>query len=281
MRLNRIGIVGLGLIGGSIGLDLQNLDYEVYGLVNHEKNLVKARERKLAQVISTDPKILCECSLIILALPISQLLDPHSNLIEALPTKAVVTDVASVKSPIIDVWRELHPKFVASHPMAGTIDKGVEAGRNELFINRPWVATPEETTDPEALRTVHDLAVELGSHWITTDPKTHDQAVALISHLPLFTSAALLQTLCKEKNETLLSLAKKMASTGFADTTRVGGGNPDLGISIASNNSSALLEAIKLYRLSIENLETLIHKKQWTKLHQELKENQLIRDEFL
>ena len=88
-----IGIVGLGLIGGSLGLDLQKLGYTVYGITHREKTAKKSRERKLAQVISTDPCVLKDCFLIYLALPLEELLSPSSVLINSIPKNAVVTDV--------------------------------------------------------------------------------------------------------------------------------------------------------------------------------------------
>ena len=99
-----IGIVGLGLIGGSLGLDLQKLGYTVYGITHRQKTAHKARERKLAQIVSTDPSVLKNCSLIYIALPLEQLLNPSSALINAIPRNAVVTDVGSVKVPILKTW---------------------------------------------------------------------------------------------------------------------------------------------------------------------------------
>ena len=98
-----IGIVGLGLIGGSLGLDLQKLGYTVYGITHREKNAQKARERKLAQIVSTDLSVLKHCSLIYIALPLEQLLNPSSALINSIPRNAVVTDVGSVKVPILSL----------------------------------------------------------------------------------------------------------------------------------------------------------------------------------
>ena len=152
-----IGIVGLGLIGGSLGLDLQKLGYTVYGITRREKTAHKARERKLAQIVSTDPSVLKNCSLIYIALPLEQLLNPSSALINAIPRNAVVTDVGSVKVPILNTWNKLHPRFVASHPMTGTEESGVNAGQHNLFKNKPWVVTPNKETDKKALEIVRQI----------------------------------------------------------------------------------------------------------------------------
>ena len=122
------GVVGLGLIGGSLGLDLQALGWKVNGLVHRSSTADRARARGLAHLVSTDPGILADCDLVILALPLAQLLNPDPNLLKALPAAAVVTDVGSVKMPVLELWRDLHPRFVASHPMAGTAEAREEPG---------------------------------------------------------------------------------------------------------------------------------------------------------
>jgi len=275
-----VGIVGLGLIGGSLGLDLQALGWEVHGLVHRSSTADRALERGLAQQVSTDSGILAGCDLVILALPLAQLLDPDPTLLQALPATAVVTDVGSVKMPVLEVWRDLHPRFVASHPMAGTAEAGVEAGRQGLFHQRPWVATPDKRTDSEALELVRRLAVSLGSHWLTADAANHDQAVALISHLPVLVSAALLRTVGEEQDFAVGELARVLSSSGFADTTRVGGGNPQLGTSMAATNTAAILRGLAAYRWSLEQLEAAVREGHWSQLQVELERTQALRRSF-
>tara|TARA_Y100001968_G_C19380739_1_gene730180 strand:- start:158 stop:1042 length:885 start_codon:yes stop_codon:yes gene_type:complete len=276
-----IGIVGLGLIGGSLGLDLQNLGYLVHGLVHRAKTAERAKERGLAQIIDTNPKILSNCSIVIIALPISKILKPEPQLIEALPSEAVITDVASVKAPVLEVWKNLHPYFVASHPMAGTEKAGVEAGQRNLFKDKAWITTPEEYTNSEAIERIRKLAISLGSQWVTSKADVHDEVVALISHLPVLVSSALLQVIGKEQNPSKLNLAKELASTGFADTSRVGGGNPDLGVSMMKNNKGKVLNTLNIYKQSIEELEEVILSQKWEKLNQILLKNQVLRSNFM
>ena len=128
-----VGIVGLGLIGGSIGLDLLSQGIEVQGLVHRSATAERAMQRGLVTAVSTDPSCLAHCDLVILALPIPALLHPPAELVAALPADAVVTDVGSVKQPVLDTWNNRHPRFVASHPMAGKAQAGVEAGQRDLF----------------------------------------------------------------------------------------------------------------------------------------------------
>ncbi len=278
----KVGIIGMGLIGGSLGLDLQKQGYQVYGLVRKSETAERAKFRGLAQVIDTDPKILKSCSIIILALPLSQIINPPKELVASLPFNAVITDVGSVKTPVLKVWEKLHPKFIASHPMAGTHEAGVDAGKHDLFKGRPWVATPNENTDNTALEALHKLVLSLGSKWITTNAKKHDEAVALISHLPVLVSAALLNTTSKKGvKESEVSLAKLLASTGFLDTTRVGGGNPNLGVDMAMNNTESILDVVNVYKTTFERLEQMLHDQKWDMLADELSNAQSIRSSFL
>ena len=277
----RVGIVGLGLIGGSLGLDLQADGWDVQGLVHRSATAERAKERGLVSDVSTDPTCLVGCDLVILALPIPLLLDPEPSLLEALPAEAVITDVGSVKQPVLEAWRERHPRFVASHPMAGTALAGVEAGIKGLFRGRPWIATPEPKTDPSALAMVQSLALSLGSHWLTAAASQHDQAVALISHMPVLVSAALLRAVGDERDPEIRRLALVLASSGFADTTRVGGGNPDLGVAMASTNREALLRSLAAYRWSLEQLEDAVLQENWPQLQIELKRTQALRPGFL
>ncbi|MDM7952322.1 MAG: prephenate/arogenate dehydrogenase [Cyanobium sp. CZS 25K] len=295
-----VGVVGLGLIGGSLGLDLIAAGARVHALVHRPATAERARERGLASAVSTDPAVLQGCGLVVLALPLDRLLDPDPALLAALPAAAVITDVGSVKGPVLRRWRELllaaaaaggggpdPSRFVASHPMAGTARAGVEAGEIGLFRDRPWVATPvatpEASTDPAALQAVRELAEALGARWLCCDAEAHDRAVALISHLPVLVGAALLQAADAGGGETCegADLVRALASSGFADTTRVGGGNPELGMLMARANRAALLEALGHYHRSLSSLEAMVAGEEWAPLQQSLARSALLRPDFL
>jgi arogenate dehydrogenase (NADP+) len=218
--------------------------------------------------------VLADCPLVVLALPLDRLLEPSPELLAALPPGAVVTDVGSVKGPVLARWGRW-PRFVASHPMAGTAAAGVDAGLAGLFAGRPWVATPTDDTDPEALAVVRGLAEAVAARWIECPAADHDQAVALISHLPVLLGAALIEAAGQAP------LARALASSGFADTSRVGGGNPELGSLMARYNREALLAALARYRTSLEGLEQLVRGSDWPALEQRLGQAQALRPEFL
>lgn len=279
-RQRPVGLVGLGLIGGSLGLDLQQLGVEVHALVHRSATAERARQRGLATVVSTDPAVLAPCGVVVLALPLDRLLDPSAQLLAALPPQAVITDVGSVKTPVLACWSELVPHFVASHPMAGTAQAGVEAGQPGLFRGRPWVATPDALTDPEALGLVQGLAEAVGAQWLCCRADAHDRAVALISHLPVLVGASLLQAAAAGAGSDP-GLVRQLASSGFADTTRVGGGNPELGTLMARCNQGALLAALGGYRSALDQLEACVRESDWQGLQQTLQRCQSLRPEFL
>jgi arogenate dehydrogenase (NADP+) len=273
-RERPIGVVGLGLIGGSLALDLRAQGLRVQALVHRQATAERARQRGLADQVGTDPAVLADCALVVLALPLDRLLDPSAELLAAIPAGAVVTDVGSVKGPALDRWGQW-PRFVASHPMAGTAQAGVEAGLTGLFAGRPWVATPTDATDPEALAVVRGLAEAVDARWLECPAADHDQAVALISHLPVLLGAALIEAAGP------VPLARLLASSGFADTSRVGGGNPELGSLMARYNREALLAALARYRTSLDGLEQQVRAGDWPRLEQRLSQAQALRPEFL
>ena len=276
-----IGIVGLGLIGGSIGLKLQRLNHTIYGLTNNNFNKKRVIDRKLANFVSCDIGILKECSLIILALPIQDLINPSKELISAIPKEAIVTDVGSIKEPIINTWEKIHPLFIGSHPMAGTEQKGVDSGFESLLDNAKWIITPTSKTNSNAFNKLSNLINDMGCEICIASPKEHDQAVSFISHLPIFVASSLIKTAYVEDNKSLLDLTQKLASTGFLDTTRVGGGNPNLGLDLAANNQHNILNALKEFKNNINEIETLIKDKNWELLSIKLTKAMEVRSNFI
>jgi len=282
-RQRPVGIVGMGLIGGSLGLDLREQGLRVQALVHRPATAERALERGLADAASTDQAVLRDCGLVVLALPLDRLLDPPAELVAALPAEAVITDVGSVKAPVLQRLGPLHPRFVGSHPMAGTAEAGVEAGLQGLFQGRPWVGTAVTgRSDAGALAAVRELAESVGAQWLSCDAEAHDRAVALISHMPVLVSAALLQAAAAGGEAAgAAQLVRQLASSGFADTSRIGGGNPELGTLMARCNREAVLTALSHYRRQLDALEALVQGDQWTDLTASLAHCQALRPEFL
>ena len=159
--------------------------------------------------------------------------------------------------------------------------KGVDSGFKGLFKNAKWIITPTQNSDLNAVRTISELVKSMDCKICQASPKEHDEAVSLISHLPIFLASALIQTAHTKSNQSLLDLTQKLAATGFADTSRVGGGNEQLGLDLAMNNQINILNAIKNFKNKLNTIESLIKEKNWELLSNKLAEAKEIRQNFI
>ena len=277
----KIGIVGLGLIGGSLGLDLRNQGIEVVGVSRRENTCNIAIKNGVVDDASTEFAILKNTDLVFICTPIEVIFNNLQAIIPYLNTDTIVTDVGSVKASIVKNCSLLWPNFVGGHPMAGTAKQGIEAAQVNLFKNAAYVLTPIKSTSSKAIKKVEKIALLLGSKIYNCSPEIHDQAVALISHLPVMISAALIDTCIKENDEKLLTLAKNLASSGFRDTSRVGGGNVELGLMMAKYNRQELLSSLSKYRQNLDDIITQIEQENWPELERILAATQKARPDFV
>ncbi|MGF1488105.1 MAG: prephenate/arogenate dehydrogenase [Prochloraceae cyanobacterium] len=277
----KLGILGLGLIGGSLGLDLRDRGFEVLGVSRRQKTCDLAVSLGVADRASLSLSLLAEAEFIFICTPIAAIVPTIEELIPYLDRDTVITDVGSVKSSIVAAASSLWDNFVGGHPMAGTANQGVEAAERNLFKNAPYVITPTENTPQMAVKKLEDLASSLGSRIYFADPIAHDRAVALISHLPVMVSAALISTASNDRDLEVLKLARNLASSGFRDTSRVGGGNPELGLMMARYNRSELLRSMQLYRQNLDRSIDLIESENWQDLEEVLEYTRSQRPEFL
>ena len=264
-----IGIVGLGLIGGSLGLDILALEQDnyVWGLSRNPETCKQAIKIKAVNIASTDVVEIPDrdrTDIIVICTPIAAILPMIAALVPQLPSNVIFTDVGSVKAAIVEPASKICKRFVGSHPMAGTAFQGILAAERNLFKNRPCVITP--STDIEAVNKVRSLWQSVGMNIYECSPEEHDRAVASISHLPVMVSASLINACQQEEDKSVLKLAQNLASSGFRDTSRVGGGNPELGRLMAEYNQSALLRSLYTYQQSLQEVINLIENKQWQEL---------------
>lgn len=277
----KVGIVGLGLIGGSLGLDLRSLGYEILGISRRESTCKLAQELGVANQASVNFMLMSEADVIFICTPIAAIKPTVEQLIPHLQPTTIITDVGSVKTPIVKEISSLWSNFVGGHPMAGTAENGIKAAQKKLFFDAPYVLTPTANTPIEAIQTVEFIVRSLGSKIHFCSPKTHDRAVAWISHLPLIISANLIYACLDESETEVLELAQKLASSGFRDTSRVGGGNPELGLMIAQNNQQELLKVLLKYRQNLDKVIRIIEEKNWQELEETLQITQQERPNFL
>ncbi|MGK7958022.1 MAG: prephenate/arogenate dehydrogenase [Crocosphaera sp.] len=262
----KIGIIGLGLIGGSLGFDLRNCGHTVYGVSRKERTCQRAVERGVVDYANVNLNSLSTVDIIFICTPINLISITLKQLTSYLKQEVIITDVGSVKTPIVKECELLWTNFVGGHPMAGTAKQGIEAAQKNLFENAPYVITPTEKTPIKSIKILESLANSLGSNVYTCSPEIHDQAVAWISHLPVMISASLISACREEKDKTVLELAQKLASSGFRDTSRVGGGNPELGVMMAQSNKTALLHTLQGYRQQLDDITEYIKSEQWEAL---------------
>jgi arogenate dehydrogenase (NADP+) len=275
----KIGIIGLGLIGGSLAIELRQLGHTILGVSRNPHTCQQAIARQITHEASPDLQILTPAEVIFLCTPLGSILPTVQALIPHLAPTTILTDVGSVKTPIVQAITPLWHNFIGGHPMAGTAESGLDAALAGLFIDRPYVLTPTDTTPPEAIATLTHLTQSLQSKTYQCRPEDHDRAVALISHLPVMISANLITTCTAEP--TVLELAQKLASSGFQDTSRVGGGNPELGVMMAKYNQPELLRSLHTYRHQLDQLIQHIEQQNWTELENILTQTQHDRPPFL
>ena len=276
-----IGIVGLGLIGGSLGLDLRACGYKVLGVSRREQVCQKAIERGVVDLASVNFAIFKEAEVIFICTPIAAILPTVNQLIPILNPSTVLTDVGSVKVPVVEAITPLWSNFVGGHPMAGTSECGIEAAQTNLFVSKPYVLTPVASTPLAAVAVVENIVKSLSAKIYHCTPQAHDRAVSWISHLPVIVSGALIAACQSEANPEVLALAQNLASSGFRDTSRVGGGNPELGLMMAHYNRDELLRSLQYYRQNLDGLIDLIEQKNWVELEQQLESNHAARSHFV
>ncbi len=268
-----VGIVGLGLIGGSLGLDLlaQNQENYVWGISRNPETCKQAESMAAVNVASIGIDNIPDrdrTDIVVICTPIAAILPTITALAPKLPSNIIFTDVGSVKAAIVEpaskICQQFGQRFVGSHPMAGNTLQGILAAQRNLFQNRPCVVT--SSNDLAAFEKVRSLWQLVEMNVYECSPEEHDRAVASISHLPVMISSSLIAACQQEEDASILQLAQNLASSGFRDTSRVGGGNPELGRLMAEYNQSALLRSLYTYHKSLQSVIDLIENKQWEEI---------------
>ncbi len=233
-----IGIVSLGLIGGSILKSLYGKGHNLFAVTRNPDTIKAAKQ--YTENISDDYSILKDCDIVFVASPINKTLNVLDKLENHLNKDCIVMDCSSVKE---FVMKKRPYKFIASHPMAGTEKTGFNSSFGTLFEGAVWVLTPFDDTPAEDLEKAEQIIKLTGAHIIIADAKEHDKAVALISHFPLLVSQSLFY--CIKDNE----LAKKLAASGFRDMTRLAMSNMEMAVDMMTYNSENIdLAAAELFK---------------------------------
>lgn len=263
--LRKLAILGPGLLGGSIGLAARQRQVarRVVVWARRPEAAAAAVQSGAADEGTMDlAQVVADAALVVLAVPIGAMNQLAAQMKTALPRDCIVTDVGSVKYPVVTKLTHTlggQARFVGSHPMAGSDQTGIEAARRDLFQGAVCILTPTGQTDPAALQEVHDFWGALGCTVRTVSPAQHDELVAGVSHLPHLVAAAVVNVVCREGVQAL-----QFAGPGFRDFTRIAAGAPEMWTEIAVENRQEigrsldrLLEELGQVRTALENADAV------------------------
>jgi prephenate dehydrogenase len=238
----RVALVGIGLIGGSIGLAArERLGAHVRGYDPEPAARAAALQRgAVAEACETVADALAGAEFAFVAAPVAALPSAVAEALEHAGADCVVTDVGSTKRPVVGAIAD--PRFVGGHPLAGAETSGVEHARADLFQDATWYLTPTAITRGTVYERLHRLITRLGAWPSATDPDTHDAVMASVSHLP----HVLANVLVAQAARVLSAEGERLPATGpsFRDLTRVAGANTALWRDIYLANGDALVRAI-------------------------------------
>jgi prephenate dehydrogenase len=256
MTIQRLSILGVGLLGGSIGLALKSRasDWKIIGYGHRPQSLEVAKQLGALDETTLDPThAVRDCDLAILCTPVGTFEELLKRIGPALRPGAIVTDVGSTKRSVVKLGESLLPAgvhFVGSHPMAGSEKRGVEAASAELYEGALCITTPTSRTDATSLRTVETFWQQLGMRVTRLSPDDHDRILADVSHLPHALAAVLVAMQADQ--------GLPFAGKGFLDTTRIAAGDGGLWRDVFLDNADNLRDSIRRLRQQLERLDSML-----------------------
>lgn len=262
MNMDTVTIIGMGLIGGSLGMAIKNrnLAKMVIGVGRNIENLKEAQAREALDYYTTDIREgVREADLVFVCTPILTVVPIAQQAAMNVKKGCIITDVASSKREIVEEMDDCLTKdifFVGGHPMAGSERSGIKAATKYLLEGTNYVLTKTEKTNEEALQKLKEFLEKLDINVLVMSPKEHDYAVAAISHMPLVIAISLTNTIAelKEHKENAI----KLASSGFRDTTRIASGNIEMARDMFLTNERPILWMLEWYKIKLVELETAI-----------------------
>jgi prephenate dehydrogenase len=262
VRWKRITLVGVGLLGGSLGLALKqrHLAGSVVGFVRRAASVREVlRARAVDEATRDLATAVAGSDLIILCTPIAQMRPLMTRMLPSLERGTIITDVGSVKRNVVDdlepLARQAGAHFVGSHPMAGAEKTGVAAARADLFAGAVCVVTPSPATAPAAIRRVEQLWRSVGARLLRLTPELHDQLASRSSHLPHLVASQLAHYVL-DPGHPAPQLA--LCANGFRDTTRIASSSPEMWRDIVLANRRNLVGALDAFAREMRNLRRLL-----------------------
>lgn len=263
--MKKVAIIGLGLMGGSLGLALKRK-----GVVRVSASARREDTRQLAlfmgaadEVFETPQEALQGADVAVFCTPVCSIPGLAKACLQAFEPGCVVTDVGSTKADLVREMTHLLAgkpvTFVGSHPMAGSEKTGMEVANVRLYAEAVTALTPTEGTDTAALATIEALWSGVGAKVVRLSPEAHDELVARSSHLPHFISALLVATAGRNQPEDL----PRFCGSGFRSTTRVAAGSPEMWHDIVKTNRGAILAELRAYESQLDELIAAIEKQDY------------------
>lgn len=275
----KVTVIGLGLIGGSIALDLKKAGFATHinGADRSDAHAAEALKLGLVDQI-VGPSDVSDADLVIMAIPVTALAKLLPEILDAIPAHAVVIDAGSTKSQICKAVAN-HPKraqFVASHPIAGTENSGPSAAFSGLFLNKTNIICDRERSSKQALDVALSVFDALGMNTIFMEPEEHDRHVAYVSHLSHVSSFLLGQTVLDIERDEKNIFA--LAGSGFASTVRLAKSSPDMWAPIFEQNAEYLGQALLEYIMHLQRFQYHLMKRDVKELHKIMTEANRIRE---
>jgi prephenate dehydrogenase len=266
------------MLGGSIGLAARRR--KAAGRVVVWARRIEAGEAALQCGAADEAthdlrRAVADADLVVLATPIGVMRALAEQIRSVIPAGCVVTDVGSVKYPVVTALSDVLLKFVGSHPMAGSEQAGIGAARADLLDGAVCIVTPREDTDKTALKLVHEFWSAVGCLVWTLSPAAHDEVVAHISHLPHVVAAALVNMVCRDGAERL-----KFVGPGFKDFTRIASGPPEMWTEICLENRQEIGRALEQLIGELGKVRAALENADPVELRAMLKRAKHFRDEL-
>jgi prephenate dehydrogenase len=264
VQFQKITIIGVGLLGGSIGLAARKnrVAGEIAGFVRSKKSVADCEKFGATDFATTDLlAAVSNSDLVILCTPPAQMAALTTQFLPALKRGAIVTDVGSVKAGVVRELESLVKKsgahFVGSHPMAGAEKTGVAVARADLFVNAACVVTPTKKSNAVAVRKLEQFWKSLGARVLKMDAAQHDLLVSRTSHLPHVIAATLAGLIL---NPASPKLQAQLCATGFRDTTRIASGSPEMWRDIALVNHKNVSQSVDAFVVELKKFQTALKK---------------------
>jgi prephenate dehydrogenase len=277
----KVTIVGLGLIGGSIGMAIKQKQLaRVIGLTRDKSKAALAVKLKAVDYASTNIRgLIQDADIIFICYPIHLIVPEIKKLVQFLKPGTIVTDVGSTKELIVKEAEKAMPRgvyFVGGHPMAGKEKVGLEEAEKDLLEGKNYILTKTSKTNDKALNTLKSLISKLGAKVHVLSPAVHDSIVAGISHMPVAVAAALVSSVLGSGK--LSDDMVDFAASGFQDTTRIASGDPDLGTDMFTTNKKAVLASLSSFKKALSEIEKLIRQGNTAMIREKLLQIKDFRD---